>query len=145
LASLNISIKNPTINFVWEHNTLIFTCIDQKQSLQSIEFSEYLSVITSINSGLISGKTEIQIACAYACVLAAKSFVDFNNSDYCSKLLRACLDIELIDKGNLSKIIKRMLAAGDVADGPVNGNHSVIEKMALEADCIQKEISISSR
>ena len=42
------------------------------------------------------------------------------------------IDIETINKTNLSSIVKRMLSAGDDANGPVNGKNVVVKKMILE-------------
>ena len=56
--------------------------------------------------------------------------------------LKISLNIETINKTNLSSIVKRMLSAGDDANGPVNGKNVVVKKMILEANLIEKEKSV---
>jgi len=123
---------------MWTSNGLIMSYLDHKDSKKTMKVSKYSDLIQSINAGLISGTENTQNACAFAMVLAAKSLRSSDNMYY-SKLLKICLDIELINKNHLSKIAKRMLAAGDDADGPVNGPDVVIKRMVIEANKIQAE------
>ena len=138
MTSVNISTKLSTTKFLWTTNGLIISYVDHKGSKGTMEVSQYLDLIESIRSGLIFGMQDTQLACAYAMVLAAKSLKDSDNKYY-SNLLKICLDIETINKNYLSAIVKRMLAAGDDADGPANGKDMVVKNMVLEANLIQSE------
>ena len=141
MTSVNASTKLSTTKFLWTNDRLIVSCIDHSGSMKTIEISDYLKLIKLIDSGLISGVGNIQITCAYAMVLAAKELDTFDNKYY-SKLLKISLNIETINKTNLSSIVKRMLSAGDDANGPVNGKNVVVKKMILEANLIEKEKSV---
>ena len=106
-----------------------------------MDVCNYSELIESINSGGIPGISNTQIACAYAIVLAARSLDEYDNKYY-SKLLKISLDIEAINKNDLSHIVKRMLTAGDEADGPSNGKDIVVKSMILEANRIQNEMIV---
>lgn len=138
MTSVNVSTKLSTTKFLWTNNGLIISYVDHKGSKGTMEVSQYSDLIEPICSGLIVGIQDTQLACAYAMVLAAKS-LNYSDNKYYSKLLKICLDIETINKNNLSPIVKRMLAAGDDADGLVNGKGMVVKNMILEANRIQNE------
>ena len=138
MTSVNVSTKLSTTKFLWTSNGLIISLLDHNGSKKTMEVSDYSDLIESIDSGLISGIHDTQIACAYAMVLAAKS-LDGSNNNYYSKFLKICLDIESLNKNDLSIIVKRILSAGDAADGPVHGTDIVVKNIVLEANRIQNE------
>ena len=128
------SLKVSTAKFMWTSNELIMAYLDDNGSKKTMRVNKYSDLIQSINTGLISGTENTQNAWAFAMVLAAKSLSPSDHMYY-SKLLKICLNIKLINGNHLSKIIKRMLFAGDDADGP----DTVVKRMAIEASKIQTE------
>ena len=141
MTSVNVSTKLSTTKFLWTSNGLIVSYIDHEGSKETMDVRNYSELIEPINSGGIPGISNTQIACAYALVLAARS-LDENDNKYYSKLLKISLDIEAKNKNDLSAIVKRMLAAGDEADGPTNGKDRLVKNMVLEANRIQNELIV---
>ena len=141
MTSVNVSTKLSTTKFLWTSNGLIVSYIDHEGSKETMDVRNYSELIESIKSGGITGISNTQIACAFAIVLAARS-LDENNNKYYSNLLKICLDIETINKNDLSRIVKRMLTAGDEADGQSNGKDTVVKSMILEANRIQNEMIV---
>ncbi len=141
MTSVNVSTKLSTTKFLCTSNGLIFSYIDHEGSKATMYVCSYLDLIKSINSGLIQGIHNTQIACAFAIVLAARSLDKYDNKYY-SKLLKISLDIESLNKNNLSHIVKRMLTIGDEADGLSNGKCIVVKSMILEANRIQNEMIV---
>ena len=141
MTSANVSTKLSTTKFLWTSNGLIVSYIDHEGAKETMDVCNYSELIESIKSGGITGISYTQIACAFAIVLAARS-LDENNNKYYSNLLKICLDIETINKNDLSRIVKRMLTAGDEADGQSNGKDTVVKSMILEANRIQNEMIV---
>lgn len=141
MTSANVSTKLSITKFLWTSNGLIVSYIDHEGAKETMDVCNYSELIESIKSGGILGISNTQIACAYAIVLAARSLDEYDNKYY-SKLLKISLDIEAINKNDLSHIVKRMLSAGDEADGPSNGKDIVVKSMILEANRIQNEMIV---
>ena len=141
MTSVNVSTKLSTTKFLWTSNGLIVSYIDHEGSKETMDVCNYSELIESIKSGGIPGISNTQIACAYAIVLAARSLDEYDNKYY-SKLLKISLDIEAINKNDLSHILKRIITAVDEADGPSNGKDIVVKSMILEANRIQNEMIV---
>ena len=83
----------------------------------------------------------LAVAGAQACALAARLLLDEGSHDYYSRLLSAAREIEraVPDQPDLTQAIKRVLSAGDQADGPVNGPQKVADAMEAEAARIRED------
>ncbi len=138
MTSTNVSAKLSAIKFRWSNNELIISYIDNNGLNKTINIADHLELTDIINSTVISTMEDMRIACAYAIVLAAKELNPFDEKYY-SKLLKISLNIKTSNKHILSSTVRRMLSAGDDANGPVNGTDRIVQSMILEANRIHNE------
>lgn len=105
------------------------------------EMTCHEDVVEAIRSRTLSG-AEVSIAGAYACALAAHSILAEAAHDCYSRLLHAALSVAraLPSDAALAGAVKRVLAAGDIADGPVNGREQVAEAIEAEAVRIHEDL-----
>ncbi len=105
------------------------------------EMTSHLDVTEAIRSTALVG-WQVPVAGAYACVLAARSVLDGAPHDCYTRLLYAARAVRdaAPDDHELAGAVKRMLAAGDRANGPVNGTDHVVEEMEAEAARLHEEL-----
>ena len=105
------------------------------------ELAGHLEVTEAIRSRVLVG-WEVPVAGAYACVLAARSILDGAPHDCYTRLLYAARAVKEAapDDHELAGAVKRMLAAGDRANGPVNGTDRVVGEMEAEAGRLHGEL-----
>jgi methylthioribose-1-phosphate isomerase len=105
------------------------------------ELASHDDVADAIRSAWLVGR-QVPVAGAYACVLAARSTLDGDSHDCYTRLLYAARTIRdtAPDDHELAEAVKRMLAAGDRANGPVNGTDRVMEEMEAEAASFHVEL-----
>ena len=105
------------------------------------ELASHGDVAEAIRSAALIGR-QVPAAGAYACVLAARTLLDGDPHDFYTRLLYAARAVREAapDDHELAEAVKRMLAAGDRANGPVNGTDRVIAEMEDEAALVNKEL-----
>ncbi len=128
----------------WTYDTLRLT-VWSDNGVESVwEMSSQKDVIEAIRSKSLD-RLEVPVAGAFACALAARSLLHESPHDYYSRFLNAARAIKRTSPGHagLTDAIKRVLAAGDRADGPMNGPERLVE--AIEAEAIRIHKSLSAR
>ena len=105
------------------------------------ELTSHGDVTEAIRSAVLIGR-QVPAAGAYACVLAARAILGGDPHDCYTRLLYAARAVREAapDDLELAEAVRRMLAAGDRADGPVNGTGRVIAEMEAEAARVHGEL-----
>jgi hypothetical protein len=118
----------------WTGDSLTLVEESDDDSIVIAYMGAYGDVIAAIRTGMLAGR-EIPIAGAFACALAASALLHEITHDYYSRLLDAARAVERAAPGDaaLTGAIKRVLAAGDRADGPANGTQGVVKAITEEA------------
>ncbi len=103
----------------------------------ALEMATCEEVIEAIRTNSVT-VSEVPVAGAFACVLAARSLLGENTHDYFSRLLQAALNVERALPGDagLTGAVKRVLAAADRADGLANGPECVVQAIEAETERI---------
>ena len=121
-------------SFKWTGNSLTLVEGSDDDSVVIANMVTYEDVIAALSAGTLEDG-EIPVAGAVACALAARALLRETAHDYYSRLLHVARAVEraLPDDAELTDTLKRVLAAGDEANGPANGPEGVAAAMTAEA------------
>ena len=106
-------------SFKWTGNSLTLVEGSDDDSVVIANMVTYEDVIAALSAGTLEDG-EIPVAGAVACALAARALLRETAHDYYSRLLHVARAVEraLPDDAELTDTLKRVLAAGDEANGP---------------------------
>jgi hypothetical protein len=134
VTTTKIAAKTRLRALDWTGNSLTLNETAADISSVIANMATYTDVIAAVRTAVLVGG-EVPIAGAFACALAASTLLREGTHDYYSRLLHAVRAIQQAAPGNaaLTDAVRRVLAAGDEADGPANGHEAVAAAMTAEA------------